>query len=325
MNRFGRRSLATMLAVCTCALPAFAQFPTAEQYSHGKTITEKFDRFKGSSAVDLKSSPSGIANIDLGAFFVYAGERLSEAPRFVSMMFVSSSSSWKFLQSHDVTFLLDGKPMSPAKRSEQDGRVGQGYVLEFISQTLTMDEFLHVANAKTVEAQIGTTEGAFSPEIVAALRDLASRANPQRPPRPTAGIAAAPAISEELKPQEIGPIEGWLVSVTQCHRAGNDTRCSASIKNTGSERFGYRLENVHVLDGARESDAKDFNYSPKAGYGMEGKQGSCEPSAACMVEFSYETRAATRMRFAFSVWGASWAGGKIKESGTVELALPAAR
>lgn len=97
--------------------------------------------------------------------------RLAEMVRPVTMMFVSSGRSWRYLHYNDVQFLLDDTIRLDPKE-EHDGRVNDG-VLEFITVRFTMDQFKKIVEASTVVGVIGGTTFNLTTEQVAHLKSLA--------------------------------------------------------------------------------------------------------------------------------------------------------
>jgi hypothetical protein len=129
------------------------------------TSSVRFEYLNNSEDPSLKLHTFAVRSEDLTS-------RLSEAVRPVTMMFVSSGSSWRYLHYNDVKFLLnDTTRLDP--REEHDGRVNDG-VLEFITVRLTMDQFKKIAEANTVVGVIGGTTFNLTTEQVAQLKSLAA-------------------------------------------------------------------------------------------------------------------------------------------------------
>jgi len=60
-----------------------------------------------------------------------------------------------------------------------DNSVGMGYVLEHMHFYVPIRAFLIIANAKSVEGRLGTTEFKIKSSQLEAIRDLASRMKSQ--------------------------------------------------------------------------------------------------------------------------------------------------
>ena len=138
-------------------------------------VTVEFDRFTNRTTVILNAMKVG-SDFELTAYFSIAGKQPSE-PTFVQFMLRPnswiSSRTWEYLHCHDVALLVDGQPISV--QASHDGRVGNGYVLEYITFDLPLASFLRLATASKVEARVCRTELAIGSLQMAALRDLASR------------------------------------------------------------------------------------------------------------------------------------------------------
>lgn len=150
--------------------------PLQNTYKHTSTITEEYDRFKKETVITMYSSladsfkgrPHGLVVI-----YSYPGEK-AQIPDKVEIGFSSTYEDWTYLRCHDLTFLIDGEPVSV--RSEHIGDVlSGGSVAETVIGFLTPQIFLQMANAKKLEGKICNDEFVFSESQMEALRDTASR------------------------------------------------------------------------------------------------------------------------------------------------------
>lgn len=149
-------------------------FPKAEEISGARALEVKFDRFRGFTTISAPRGDLGFGGFQLTASLIYAGDTLKSLPRYVSVMLSWSGSTWQYLYSHGVAVLVDGEAMSPEHVSH-DGRVGSGYVIEFIEFDLTPTQMARIGRAKKIEMQVGSTEGEVSEESLQTLRLVASR------------------------------------------------------------------------------------------------------------------------------------------------------
>jgi hypothetical protein len=108
--------------------------------------------------------------------YSYSGTVLS-IPKIVIFDLVSSSKDWQYLTCHDVNLLLNGSTRLPLANSHE-GSVESGAVLEVMQAFIPTNQFLDIANAKTVEGKICNDVFTFTNDQLEALRDLASRMRP---------------------------------------------------------------------------------------------------------------------------------------------------
>jgi hypothetical protein len=158
--------------------PDIAGIPPRGKYKHGYKITEEFDRFKGNTVVALDTRPAEYSRGpgSLSVLYAYKGNT-PVVPSEVYFRLVSEADDWQYLKCHMLTLLLDDQ-ISMEPKTEHDGSVGNGYVLEFVMSALSVDEFLQIVNAKKVEGKLCNTEFVLSKEQMEALRDIASRMQP---------------------------------------------------------------------------------------------------------------------------------------------------
>lgn len=134
-------------------------------------VTRKYDRFRGYSTASIRTDDIGLPGMKLMAYFIYPGETQASTAPSVHFMLTHSASSWVYLYSHDVTLLVDGKPIHPAD-VHHDGRVGSGYVLEFVTFELSKPQMDSLTVAKVAEIKVGSTEGTLNTATTGALRAL---------------------------------------------------------------------------------------------------------------------------------------------------------
>jgi hypothetical protein len=159
----------------TATPDAFAGIPARGRYSHTYVVKEEFDRFKNQTSVDLvpKTADYRRGPNNLSVSYEYAGTTPA-IPPFVSVWLVYQADTWEYLKCYGLTWLLDGRTtLSP--KTNHEGDVGRGYVLEIITSLIPVSQFLQIVNAKTVEGKLCNTEFALTIEQMEALRDVASR------------------------------------------------------------------------------------------------------------------------------------------------------
>ncbi len=157
-----------------------ARIPPRNVYSHPYEVKETYDRFKGETTVSLAPDLLNTRNTpnNWSVFFSYKGETPAP-PLSVLAVLWYVADEWTYLNCHSLDLLLDGNTtISP--KTEHDGDVKTGYVIERVLFQLTTSEFLQIANAKTVEGKLCNTEFALSEGQIQAMRDTASRMLPKK-------------------------------------------------------------------------------------------------------------------------------------------------
>lgn len=154
-----------------------SQLPRKGIYEHPYKITTEYDKFKDYSTLKINDLPI-TRSIDISLYETYSGKFAPNTlPRSVNCMITSSTDSWEFLTSHDVTFLLNNDVRLHYETSH-DGTVGSGYVLEFLTFDIPIEDLIQIANATSVEIQIFTTEGKLATKQLNGIKDFLSRLVP---------------------------------------------------------------------------------------------------------------------------------------------------
>jgi len=124
-------------------------------------IIRKYDRFNDETV--LQSSFRKIVDNGRPDFeFIahYTGKTFSGNPSSIvlSIMIVSSSTEWQYLDCYDTSWLIDGNHITLPK-PDHDGSIGDGYVLEYITiGPIKFEDFRRLANSKKIEAKICNDE-----------------------------------------------------------------------------------------------------------------------------------------------------------------------
>ncbi|HZQ11022.1 MAG TPA: hypothetical protein VFD70_30910 [Anaerolineae bacterium] len=158
--------------------PDFEQrIPPRQDYKHGYEIKEEYDRFKRITKVsleprfsDTKKRPGALA-----VLYSYP-ETTPTIPSEVDVAFLSVHDDWEYLECHDLTFLIDNQPLKV--KTDHDGSVGSGYVVETVAGYINTDDFLTLVNAQKVEGQLCRDEFVLTNDQMNALKDVASRMQP---------------------------------------------------------------------------------------------------------------------------------------------------
>ncbi len=135
-------------------------------------IVSQYDRFRDVTIVSLKEIPlpDGIA---LTPFYTMPGTSPSR-PIAMNLFFSSTSTEWRFLDCHNVEFLVDGRRL-PIESPKHDGKVGKGSVAETVSFSMPVATFTALASGTIVEGRLCRTVFQFNPEQMFQMRALAAR------------------------------------------------------------------------------------------------------------------------------------------------------
>jgi hypothetical protein len=155
----------TLLLIITLAISAFGQ-------TTNSGLNKKFDKFKDQTLIStsfLKLYPANSFSNDnlqivMTANVSFSGETLTADSELFHLHFITRSPSWRFLHSHDLTLLADGKRIAGGTGIRRgDINSGPGVsVSESLIYTLTRKDFQTIVDAKSVELQIGNFESKFS-------------------------------------------------------------------------------------------------------------------------------------------------------------------
>jgi hypothetical protein len=146
------KSLSVKLGIVLVAVVIF--YP----YISFAGIEIKYDKFTNKTTV--RTDPKKVAGTVIQPALIligsYEGETPSK-PAECTLAFALRSSSWAYLRCHQVYCLVDGKPVV-LPSSKHDGKVGRGYVLEFITIIVPFTIIEQLSNCQKVEFKICNTE-----------------------------------------------------------------------------------------------------------------------------------------------------------------------
>jgi hypothetical protein len=147
----------------------------------------RFDKFKNITRFDSATADAGPVTIDSGKDasplihrmevnfgFVCPGQAASCLPENIQMLFEAHTSTWVMQGTKEtVRLLIDGSPET-MEEGATDGQVlGPDDLREYRVVSVSTAMFNRMANAKTIEVQIGMFEFSFTQGNLASLRDLA--------------------------------------------------------------------------------------------------------------------------------------------------------
>jgi hypothetical protein len=131
-------------------------------YNSFAEIEIKYDRFTNKTTVrtDPKKTAGTAIQPALVLMGSYDGETPSK-PGVCTLAFALNSSSWVYLRCHTINCLADGKPVV-LPSSKHNGKVGKGFVFEFITIMVPFNIIEQLSNYQKVEFKICNTEFSIS-------------------------------------------------------------------------------------------------------------------------------------------------------------------
>lgn len=119
----------------------------------------KTNDIRGYVTVDIKKSPTP-KSFDTSVFFLVGSES-------ISVSFISSrdvSYGWRFLNYHEVYFLIDGKRWHPNEQYDSDILSLSNTLYERISISIALERMESIVHAQSVRFQVGGEEFHWSQE-----------------------------------------------------------------------------------------------------------------------------------------------------------------
>jgi len=157
--------------------PPKVGIPAKREFNHFDPVKIEYDKFKDVTSViyaegrGLNASPNTII-----AIFSYRGQSF-KMPSKIGFTVGSTSKDWQFLRAREINFLLDDSTRF-SYSVERDSKVGSGYVIEWLSVQMSVEDFLKLVNAKQVEYSILSATVSLSEQQLESLRELASYLRP---------------------------------------------------------------------------------------------------------------------------------------------------
>lgn|GEM_PF-6576933 len=103
--------------------------------------------------------------------FAVPGRHLS-APAQVDFDFASYSDRALFVQDHSVAITVDGKKVLAGAAQYSSGQGNEGTVIEYLSYKIPYQQFLRMAQARSVELRLGAREIELTSDQIELLRGL---------------------------------------------------------------------------------------------------------------------------------------------------------
>ncbi len=159
-------------------------FVNAVVFAQTKTT---FDKFKNITHITTTETPASKVTYDGGknasilihkmsmvVAFTCEGQVNICKPGSVELLFIAHTSDWMMKGGKTVNLLIDGKPATAGK-ADWDGQVLQAEnLVEYNDITITPELLTKLADAKTVDVQIGLFEFSLTDANSASIRDIAS-------------------------------------------------------------------------------------------------------------------------------------------------------
>jgi hypothetical protein len=164
--------------------------PVNRKFNHSFELTNDYDRFENSTKVELRIPINSMETMYFQ--FLFNGERIKQPPKQIMFQYFGDSRKF-FLPVKDFVVLTDRDRfrIKIIQLPELDnGKIPFAAVIDYPT-------FLRIANGESVEMKIGETELTFDEQSLEALKDFASRTNPNV--NRNSEIAETRALEKEVK------------------------------------------------------------------------------------------------------------------------------
>lgn len=146
----------------------FDKFKNVTHFMGKETQTDKVT-YDGGKDISLLIHRMGVV-----PGFSCEGQVESCKPAGVELLFIAYTSDWEMKGRQVVNLLIDGKPATAGK-ADWDGQVlGADNLVEYNDTTIAPELLIQLAEAKTVEVQIGLFEFSLTDANLASIRDIAA-------------------------------------------------------------------------------------------------------------------------------------------------------
>jgi hypothetical protein len=263
-------------------------------------ITAEFDKFKDLTMVSTQPTHVWVGPIikhpswtfreygpDVTFRFFCKGQHDTCQPEdgLVWLSFDSQEREWTYIKLHSLVFLADGQRIVPATEEKWDGNVIDGGVLESVTATLRVPDYLKLVAAKDVEGQLGSLDFRLSmpdyPKIDAHLtgwRALAERIQGEEAGQPSSQTAAIP---ESLKQAIISNSKAGTVSPA----------AAASLAETGRVLSPEAL--ADSIAKGQASKCAVITDPPGAEVDIDGNEGGVSPLVFVLLKRGENPRTIT--------------------------------
>ena len=178
--------LTAALFFLTCSVLAQETPPSDSKNSYNireesKSIEDGKMTFVNLERILIESSDAPSAPVELKASFAFiTKDNKSVVWPLVTLAFTSRAAKSRFPDRPNVTFLLDGKliKIRGVEAAERGGEIATSFAepgVEWLDISISTNTFIAIADAKSVEMQVGQLRLRFQDEHMKALRELAKR------------------------------------------------------------------------------------------------------------------------------------------------------
>jgi hypothetical protein len=129
-------------------------------------LTTKYDKFKDRTFIKTPDMYCGwgCAISSFQAYYSFPGQTISPKDTTVIFSFTYNGKQWRYLYDYDLVILADGDRITPT-HSSRDRQIYSGSISEWIDAHISLEDFLKIAKASTVEAKLGAYEFSFTPKM----------------------------------------------------------------------------------------------------------------------------------------------------------------
>lgn len=164
--------------------------PANRKFNHSFELTNNYDRFEDSTKVELRIPINSVETMYFQ--FLFNGDRIKQSPKQILFQYFGNSNKFP-LPVEDFVVLTDRDRfrIKIIQLPELDnGKIPFAAVIDYPT-------FLRIANGESVEMKIGETELTFDEQSLEALKDFASRTNPNV--NRNSEIAETKALEKQVK------------------------------------------------------------------------------------------------------------------------------
>lgn len=133
-------------------------------------VTVSHERFKQQTELFASEAPRTFGVMQMAAGTIIKDG--AKTPTLIWVEFRGTQDTWKYLQCHDVHWIVDGKPFDMPKAAHQ-GQAELGFVIEIIMiGPISQEQLAALADATKVEYEICNDQFVMSREAHDNLGDL---------------------------------------------------------------------------------------------------------------------------------------------------------
>jgi hypothetical protein len=151
----------------------------------GQVVNKQYDKFEDRTR--YWTSPVKVRDgyeheLRVSGYFYYRGRGAGKPIESIGLVFFSKSPQWKYLKDATLTVIVDGDRLplgQPVRRDSDIPNATSQYDDARLSESLTFkirySTFRRIADGKSVEMRLGSTEFQLAADILDALRSLLTK------------------------------------------------------------------------------------------------------------------------------------------------------